>query len=141
MTYTKPYPNIDQDNVAFWDGLREHKFLLLRCHKCGAWYWPAAYCRNHANEPFLGQMAWEQASGRGKVFAFTIHYRAFHPGYVKDVPYVYALIELDEGPIFSTMVEGCPPEEMTIGRLVEITFEDHPDEGFTLPKARVLNAT
>lgn len=138
MAYAKPRPNIDYDIKPFWDGLREHKFLLLRCKQCGAWYWPAAYCRRHKNAPFMGGMEWTPASGRGTVFAFNIHHAAFDPAFQEDIPYVYALIELDEGPMFGTNVIGCKPEDVHIGARVEIVFEDHPEEGFTLPKARVL---
>ena len=137
MAYEKPYPNIDHESRPFWDGLREHKFLLQQCKTCGAWYWPASYCRFHKNEPFMGEMEWRPASGRGKVFAFNIHHWAFEPSFKDDLPYVYALIELDEGPMFGTNIIGCPPEAVTIGAPVEIVFEDHQEEGFTLPKMRL----
>lgn len=136
-TYDKPLPNIDADSQPFWDGLKEHKFLLFRCKTCSAWYWPKAYCRNHDNEPFMANLEWTEASGRGKIFSFNIHYWAFHPGFKDDVPYAYALIELDEGPMFSTMIVGGNPEDVKVGLPVEIVYEDHPDQGFTLPKARL----
>jgi len=119
----------------FWEGLKRHEFLLFRCQTCGAWYWPPAFCRNHANEPLFGNLAWEPASGKGKVFAFNIHYRAFHPGFAQDIPYVYALIELDEGPMFGTRIVGCDPKEVYIGMPVEVLYEDITDR-FTLPYFR-----
>jgi uncharacterized protein len=137
-SYNKPLPNIDLDNKPFWDGLAEHKFLLFRCKTCGAWYWPKAYCRNHENEPFMGNLEWTEASGRGKVFSFNIHHWAFHPGFKDDVPYAYALIETDEGPLISTMITGIPADQVKVGMPVEIVYEDHPDVGFTLPKARPI---
>jgi len=48
--WQKPLPNIDKDNEAFFDGLKKHKFLVWRCKKCGASYWPKAYCTQHENE-------------------------------------------------------------------------------------------
>jgi len=140
VAYRKPAPNIDEDILPFWEGLKRHEFLLLRCKTCGAWYWPAAYCRNHENEPFMGNMQWQPASGRGKVFTFNVHHWAFDPAFKEDVPYVYALIELDEGPMFGTNIVGCSPDDVKIGQPVEIIFEDHPEEGFTLPKARLVSA-
>jgi uncharacterized OB-fold protein len=138
VAYLKPRPNIDEDIRPFWEGLRRHEFLLFRCKTCGAWYWPAAYCRNHENEAFMGNLQWQPASGRGRIFSFNVHHWAFHPGFKEEVPYVYALIELDEGPMFGTNVVGCRPEDVRIGQNVEIVFEDHPEEGFTLPKARLV---
>jgi len=133
--YNKPLPNIDDDIKPFWDALKEHKFKLFRCKRCGAWYWPVACCRNHENEPFYGNMEWEEASGRGKVFAFNIHNVAFDPAFKDDIPYVYALIELEEGPMFGSNIIGCDPGEVRIGMQVEVVFEDITEE-FTLPKFR-----
>jgi uncharacterized OB-fold protein len=140
VAYRKPRPNIDEDIRPFWEGLKRHEFLLFRCKECGAWYWPVAYCRNHENEPFMGNMQWQPASGRGRIFTFNVHRWAFDPAFKEDVPYVYALIELDEGPMFGTNIVGCRPEDIRIGQPVEITFEDHPEEGFTLPKARLVSS-
>lgn len=133
--YNKPLPAPDMDMVPFWDGVKRHEFLLFRCKKCGAWYWPPAFCRNHDNEPFFGNMEWTKASGKGKVFAFNIHYVAFEPSFKDDVPYVYSLIALDEGPMFGTNIVGCDPQEVKIGMPVEVVFEDITEE-WTLPKFR-----
>ena len=131
--WNKPLPSVDEDTEPFWKGLKSHEFLLFRCKKCGAWYWPVAFCRNHANEPYYGNLEWTKASGKGKVFAFNIHYKAFHPGFAEDIPYVYALIELDEGPMFGSNVIGIDPKDVKIGMPVEVVYEDITEE-FTLPK-------
>ena len=135
--YNKPLPNVDYDIKPFWDGCKEHKFKLFRCKVCGAWYWPVASCRNHKNEPYMGNMEWVEASGRGKVFTFNIHHVAFNPVFKDDVPYVYALIELEEGPMFGTNIVGCEPGEVKVGMPVEVVFEDITEE-FTLPKFRPI---
>ncbi len=132
--WKKPRPSIDLDNEAFWDGLRRHELLLWRCKKCGAWYWPKAYCRNHANEPFMANLDWTPSSGRGEVFAFNVHHLAFHPGFAEDIPYVYAVIELAEGPLISAMLIDVDPKTVKVGMPVEIVYEDHPNEGFTIPR-------
>ena len=131
--WNKPLPSVDEDIEPFWKGLKRHEFLLFKCKKCGAWYWPVAFCRNHANEPYYGNLEWTKASGKGKVFAFNIHYKAFHPGFAQDIPYVYALIELDEGPMFGSNIIGIDPKDVKIGMPVEVVYEDITEE-FTLPK-------
>lgn len=132
----KELPNIDYDNKAFWDGLRQHKLLLFRCKTCGAWYWPKAYCRNHENDYRMENLAWEEASGRGKVFAFNLVYRALQPAFADDVPYANVIVELDEGPLVSSTIVQADPEQTFIGMPVEVIFEDHPNEAFTLPRFR-----
>jgi uncharacterized OB-fold protein len=139
--WKKPLPQIDHDNEGFWTGLKNHKLLLWRCKTCGAWYWPKAYCRNHDNEAFAANMAWAEAKGTGKLFAFNRHHVAFHPGFKNDIPYVYALIELDEGPLISSTLVGdrMPTDVYDVGQRVEIAYEDHPREGFTLPRFRIID--
>ena len=84
--WQKSYPNIDKDNEAFYDGLKRHQLLVWRCKKCGASYWPKAYCQNHENEPFAANMDWAPASGTGKIFAFNRHHMAFHPAFKRISP-------------------------------------------------------
>lgn len=132
--WNKPRPSIDLDIQPFWDALREHRFVLFRCKTCGAWYWPKAYCRNHPNEPLMANLDWEEASGRGRIFSFNIHHWAFDPGFQAELPFVYALIELEEGPLISSNVVDVDPGDVKVGMPVEIVYEDHPNEGFTLPK-------
>jgi uncharacterized OB-fold protein len=119
---TRPKPSITDDIRPFWDAVNQRRFVLMRCQHCGAWYWPAAYCRFHKNEPFFGNMKWEDASGRGNVFAFNIHRRAFNPAF--EVPYVTALIELEEGPMFGSNIVSCKVEDVWIGMPVQVTFSD-----------------
>jgi uncharacterized OB-fold protein len=53
--------------------------------------------------------------------------------FAADVPYVVALITLDEGPQLMSNVVGCPPEKVHIGMPVEVTFEDWTEE-ISVPK-------
>jgi uncharacterized OB-fold protein len=136
IKWNKPVPSIDSDHLPFWNALKEHKFFLFRCGVCNDWYWPVSFCKKHANEPLFGNMTWQEASGKGEIFSFNISYRAFHPGFVDDVPFVYAAIKLDEGPIMSSNIVGCDPKEVKIGLPVQVVFQDaETNDGyqFTIP--------
>jgi uncharacterized protein len=137
--YGKPLPNVDEDTRPQWDGFKAQRFLLFRCKTCGAWYWPKSFCRNHDNEPFFGNLEWAEASGRGTVFVFNVVRMAFNPGFKNDIPYVHALVELEEGPLFSTNIIGCDPSEVRVGMPVEVSYEDITPE-YTLPKFRPVKA-
>jgi len=78
---------------------------------------------------------WTKLSGKGKVYTFTIYRRAYHPAYKDDIPYVLAVIELDEGPRMESNVTGCPIEEVKIDMPVEVYFDDVAP-GFAVPKFR-----
>ena len=131
MTITIP-PILDEMK-PFWAALAEKRFVLLRCRLCGKWYWPFAACRTCKNEPFFANMRFETASGRGKVFSFTLPQWTFNPAF--PAPFVYALVEMEEGPLMPTNIIGCPPEDVRIGMPVEVAFVEIAP-GVILPKFR-----
>ena len=65
---------------------------------------------------------------RRKCSTFTIVRRPVSPAFKDDLPYVVALVTLDEGPTMMTNIVGCAPEQVAIGMPVEVTFEDWTDE-------------
>lgn len=139
--WKKPPINIDEDNAEFYDGLKKHKLLVWQCKECGKSYWPKAFCHgDHALAPYADNMHWVEAKGTGKLYAFNRHHWAFHPGFKNEIPYIYALIELDEGPLISAQLYGdkLPKDVYDVGQKVEIVYEDHPAEGFTLPRFRIV---
>lgn len=139
--WNKPRPNIDADSAEFWEGLKRHELLLWTCGECGASYWPKSFCINHENQPFAANCEWKPSSGYGRIYSMNRHEYAFHAGFKEDVPYFYALVELDEGPVISSTIVGEQPTDpiRDIGRRVKVVFEDHPDAGFTLPRWELVN--
>jgi uncharacterized protein len=132
--WNKPLPNIDLDSAEFWAGLTRHELLLWTCSTCGERYWPKTYCVKHENEPWAANLSWQPSSGKGTLFAYNVHHWAFHPGFAEEIPYTYALIELDEGPLISSTMVGRKPGADDVGKPVRIVYEDHPAEGFTVPR-------
>jgi uncharacterized OB-fold protein len=61
--------------------------------------------------------------------------RANFPGFAKDVPYVVAIVEMDEGTRFTSNIIGCKPEDVYVDMPVEVVFEDITEE-ISLPKFR-----
>jgi uncharacterized protein len=133
MAWNKPVPYAEATLKPFWDGLKEHRFCLMKCTECGEWYFPASYCRNHKNKPFFGSLEWTEASGRGKVITFNLTTTALRPEFKDDVPYVYALIQTEEGPVIASNVIGCPPETVHIDMPVQVVYRDIPEIDITLP--------
>ncbi len=77
-------------------------------------------------------------SGRGVVFASTAVRQAFDRAFLDAVPFVVALVELDEQPGVRVLANilDVPPEPVTIGTPVEAVFERH--DGWSLPQFRVM---
>jgi hypothetical protein len=86
---------------------------------------------------FGDRVAWVLASGHATVLSFTIVRRPVSPAYAPDVPYVVALVTLDEGPAMMTNIVGCEPEKVEIGMRVAVTFEDWNEE-ISIAKFRPL---
>lgn len=116
-----PIPEINNDNEAFWTGGREGRLMITHCGDCGFWtHPPLPRCPSCHSE----NVAPEPVSGRGHVYSFTINRREWSPGL--DVPYVIAVVELDEQPglrLFTNIV-GCPAEEVSIGMPAEVEFDE-----------------
>jgi uncharacterized OB-fold protein len=79
---------------------------------------------------------WIAASGRGTIYSYTVAHQAFGP-FAADVPFVVALIELEEGVRMMSRLLDAPRERVTVGAAVKVTFEKV-EEDLTLPYFRLL---
>ena len=94
------------------------------------------YPRSNCTKCMSSELDWIEASGRGQVYSATICYRAPDQSFRPEVPYVIALIDLEEGPRMMSNVTGCAPEEVSIGDAVEVWFEAATDE-IAIPKFKL----
>lgn len=132
MPFSKPLPSPTDLSRPFWDGARAHKLMLQRCRDCRVYrFTPQILCRECHSEDY----DWEEVSGRGTVWSWSTIYRPQSPAFSEDVPYIEAIVELEEGPKMLTNVVGVSPDEIYIGQPVEVHFEDATDE-ISLPKFR-----
>jgi len=129
----KPLPEPTEVSRPFWEACRRHELRIQRCQKCGLLiHYPKVHCPNDGHDRF----DWVQMSGRGSVYSFVVAQRAFHAGFKPELPYVVAVIELEEGPRMMSNVIGLDPDDVYIGLPVEVQFEDASDT-ISLPKFRV----
>lgn len=77
----------------------------------------------------------QPASGRGRVISHVTYRRLYHPGFAADLPYVVAVIELEEGPRLISNVVDCAPEDVRCDMEVEVTYRDA-TESISLPLFR-----
>lgn len=108
----------------YWDAAREHRLLMPR-RADGTYFW---YPRVLTPGTLDDRWAWAEVSGRGTVYSFTIDRRGTAPGFAADAPYVIAIVELEEGPHFTTNIVGCPIEDVRIGMPVEAVYDDVTDD-------------
>src|SRR3990172_3061511 len=133
--YSKPLPAIDEENKSFWDYAKKHELRMQKCKSCGKIYYPpSSLCPNcHSWEG----SEWVKLSGKGQVYSFIVARRATNPAFAKEVPYVVAIIETEEGGRLISNIVGCAPDEVKVGMPVEVIFDDVTDE-VTLPKFKAV---
>ncbi len=127
--YAKALPEIDEDNFEFFQSCRDHAMRLQRCDDCGSHrYYPSAVC------PVCQSFAfeWMPVSGNATVYTFTVVHRAPNDVWAQDVPYVYALVQLAEGPMMVTNVVECRPDDVRIGMPLRLVYRDVTDQ-ITIP--------
>lgn len=130
----RPLPNPPPESKPFWDGARAHRLMIPRCNACGrAWFPPSALCAHCLSD----DTRWEEACGRGTVFSFVVVHRVYHPFFADRVPYVVAVVELEEGPRLLSNVVGIEPDKVRCNMPVEVTFEDATPE-VSIPKFRAV---
>jgi len=78
---------------------------------------------------------WEQAQGTGTVYTFSVVHKNDLPPFNERLPYVAAIVELDEGPRLMTNVVDCGVSDVAVGMPVEVTFRAI-DENLTIPVFR-----
>ena len=133
--YKKPLPEIQPWSKEFWEGAKQHKLLIQGCKDCGAKiFYPRKYCP----ECWSSQLFWSEASGKGKIFSYSVTMAGVEDRFAEDLPFVLALVDLEEGVRMMINIVNCKPDEISIGMDVEVVFENI-TEDVTLPKWEPVN--
>ena len=116
----------------FWEGTKQHKLLIQECKDCHA---KIFYPRKICPECWSENLSWTEASGKGKVFSYSVTMAGVEEKFAEDLPFVLALVDLEEGVRMMTNIVDCPHDEVSIGMDVEVVFEKV-TEDVSLPKWR-----
>ena len=113
--------------ARFWREI-PHRYRLLgsKCDSCGRVFFPPRVlcpeCRRKGN------ISREALSGKGKIYSYTIVKDGAN-GFERQVPYVIALIKLEEGPLVAGQIVDCSPDEVEVGKPVELVFRRVSEDG------------
>lgn len=132
QAYNKPLPVPQAESDVYWQKAKEGELHLRFCNTTGKAYF---YPRDISPYCFSKDTTWIKASGKATLYTYAIVRRAPHPGFMGDVPFVTALVELEEGPIMPTniVIDDPSPENLIIGMPLEVVF-DHVTDDIALPK-------
>jgi hypothetical protein len=123
---SRAVPEATDLTSPFWDAAREGRLAIQRCGACRYYnHPPKEACDNCLST----DLAFEDVCGRGRVWSWTVMHQKSVAGFEDAVPYLTALVELDEQPmlLLVTNLPGATPGEFQIGDPVHVTFEPlHP---------------
>jgi len=89
------FPEINDLNAPFWNGLAAGEVRLQRCAACGAHqYPPESFCYACGSS----DLAWVQVAGEGTVYSFIVVHQEYHEAFREFLPYTVAIVQMDEGP-------------------------------------------
>lgn len=123
-------PSASRDTQFFWDGVAVHE-LRIQQLRDGSLHHPpipATWTERDADGQFPGT-DYVVAAGTGTVYSFVVHHAPRVPG--RELPFVVALVELDEGVRMLGQLRGVDPEAVAIGMPVEVEFLDFPADDDT----------
>jgi uncharacterized OB-fold protein len=103
-----------------WRRIRERYNLIgSYCENCKKSFFPKrAICPNCRRN---GKLIEKKFSDTGKIYSYTTVYSPAS-GFQDKVPYIIAIVKLDDGPTVIGNVVDADPKEIEIGKSVEVSF-------------------
>jgi uncharacterized OB-fold protein len=101
------FPDINALNAPFWTGLAEGEVRLQRCAQCGSHqYPPESFCYSCGAR----DLAWVKVRGEGTIYSFIVVHQQYHKAFKPFLPYIVAIVQMDEGPrMLSAMLGLAQP--------------------------------
>lgn len=114
-------PASSKDTQFFWDGVNAHELRIQRRPDGTLQHPPVPAVWQDKEQP----IDYVVASGDGTVFSYVVHHAPKVPG--RTLPFVIALVELEEGVRMLGELRNVDPDNVEIGMPVRVTFIDFPD--------------
>jgi uncharacterized OB-fold protein len=125
-----PQPAPDADSEGFWAATADGRLAICRCSGCRIWLQPPLErCRRCG-----GPTTFEPVAGTGTVYSFIVQRQPVAAGYA-EVPYVVALVDLDEqaGLRLPARLVGIDPEAVRVDMRVRAEIVDLPGGDYRVP--------
>ena len=118
-------PLIEDDTREFWEGTRDGRLLLRHCNACDDVHY---YPRNFCPSCWSDDVDWVEAAGGATLYTWSTVYQNDLPPFNDQVPYVAAIVELDEGPRMMTRIVDQDDHELTMGMRLQARYEPIDDD-------------
>jgi uncharacterized OB-fold protein len=122
-------PIADEHSRAYWEAAAAGRLLIQRCAACGHLQF---YPRRHCTACLGADPEWHEARGTGRLHTFSVIHRTPNAEFAAECPYVFAVVELDEGVRISARIVDTPHDRLACDVPVHVVFT-RGDDGVTLP--------
>jgi uncharacterized OB-fold protein len=112
-----PAPQVTPETKRYWDAAAQGTLLVKKCLGCGKIH---HYPRSLCPYCFSDNTDWQEASGRGTIYSYSVMRRAL-------APYAIAYVTLEEGVTMMTNIVDCDLDTIAIGQSVKVVFK--PSDG------------
>ena len=116
-------PASSRDTKFFWDGVNAHELRIQKRDDGSLQHPPIPAIWQDAREE-VAPSDYLVASGKGTVFSFVVHHAPKVPG--RTLPFVIALVELEEGVRMLGELRNVDPAAVEIGMPVRAMYIDFP---------------
>ena len=119
-----PQPKPDEDSAEFWQATASGHLAISRCQQCKRWLQPPL----ERCPKCWGETAFENVAGTGEIYSFIVVHQPAIPGYRDKLPYVVALVDLDEqrGLRLPGCTVGIEHGDVRVGQRVKAELVDLP---------------
>jgi uncharacterized OB-fold protein len=121
--YAKPLPRPINPELTrpFWEAAKRHELVMPRCKTCDHLFF---YPRSECPTCLGNDLEWVGVSGRGRLHSFTIIHQPANATFRNDVPYVYAIVQLAEGPRMISNIVECDLDALQVDMPLEAVYAD-----------------
>jgi uncharacterized OB-fold protein len=115
--------------ARFWrEQDNRYNLIGVKCGNCGNTYFPPKDMCTECHRLSLGKMGPHKINGTGKVVSYSVVYEG--PESLRmQIPYILAIIELDEGPRVTSQIVDCELDDVKIDMPVHAVFRKIHEEG------------
>jgi uncharacterized protein len=122
-------PAASPEHRPFREAARAGRFVIPVCRPCGKAHW---YPRGRCPFCFGAEIDWQEASGEGVIYSYSVMRRA-------SPPYAIAYVILAEGPAVLTSIVDSDFQDLRIGAAVQVVMTQVAD-GMYFPFFRLKRA-
>lgn len=129
-TNAQPLPIASPWSAPYWEAAKKREFVIQSCSDCDK---PIMYPRRYCPHCLQENLSFVSSPGTGEIYTLTTQTAGPPSGFSDQLPYVIAVIKLDEGVQLMSNIVGPGAQEAKIGDRVKVDFRQVDGSDTVLP--------